>query len=82
MLCFSAAFSQTGIIKGKVTTSGNNTPIDFASVVAEATGLNITTDENGNVSRVILKKELGEYLKTGEVVEGASLIKKPYLRIK
>lgn len=53
LLSFSAAFSQTGIIKGKVTASGNNTPIDFASVVAEATGqkgvtpFGAQTDEKG-----------------------------------
>ena len=45
-LC-AATYAQTGIIKGRVTSAGNNNPIDFATVGIEGTTTGAQTDEKG-----------------------------------
>ena len=47
LFSFISTFAQTGIIKGRVTAAGNNTPIDFATVAVEGTTTGAQTDEKG-----------------------------------
>ncbi len=53
-----SAFSQTGIIKGRVFDAKNNEPIPFANVVIQGTGTVALSDIDGNYSIGNLKPDL------------------------
>jgi hypothetical protein len=53
-----SAFSQTGIIKGRVFDAKNNEPIPFANVVIQGTGTVVLSDIDGNYSIGNLKPDL------------------------
>jgi len=48
LIIYLSAFSQKGIIKGKVFNAFNNEPLPFVNVAIQGTAIGIISDENGN----------------------------------
>ncbi len=56
---FSASlFSQSGIIKGKVTNSINKEPITYVTIVVQGTTMGGTSDDNGDYTITDLTPEI------------------------